>query len=447
MTTLQTSLVIVGGGAAGLMAACTATEAGLDCLLVERRHRPGLKLLLCGNGRCNVSHWGTAEELASAYGQPVGDFLLPALRQFPPARLKAWFEDLGLPLKVLRHRFYPRSEKSDDVLHAFTDYLRDKETPTLFNCQVKGLKRLDSGFLLDCGKLTIRAEKVLLATGGASYPKTGSTGEGYSLAVSLGHACKPLQAGLVGVESSSVWLSTAQNGLECNLPEVRMSLESGGREIYISEGNLLIDSNIVRGSAIFDCMRIVARRQLSQYSLYVDLFPNALPRDLATMLQKIRRSILQARDIAPILNAAGLELRVADGLTKQLGNDYNRDGDEERLADLLKHLPLEVSSVRPLKEAIVTVGGIALEEINPATMESRLVPGLFFAGEVMDVDGPTGGYNLHAAFATARLAVKSLNGQPARPEPRRAAAQTPRQGRSKKGKSAWGKDLWKGYLR
>jgi hypothetical protein len=252
----------------------------------------------------------------------------------------------------------------------------------------------------------------------------------------------------VGVESQSIWLSTAQNGLECNLTNVRMSLESGGREVYSAEGNLLIASNIVRGAAIFDCMRVVARRGLTDYRLFVDLFPGVTARELASKLQKLRKTIRGARDLAPILNAAGLELRVADGLARQLGSGYNRDGDEERLADLLKRLPLEVSSVRPLKEAIVTVGGIALEEINPATMESRLVPGLYFAGEIMDVDGPTGGYNLHAAFATARLAVSSL--RPGRSSSGGAAPSRPQEKRPsqrKNAKSAWGKDIWKGYLR
>ena len=364
-------LLIVGGGAAGLMAAATAAERGIPAMLLERRHRLGLKLLLCGNNRCNISHDFTVPQMLRAYGEPVADFLRPALEAFPPAQLRRWF--LGLNLKtVVKHdnRIYLASENADDVLHAFTDYLRDRKFPYALNCPVKAIRRGEAGFSVETETgLVFEAENLLVATGGASYPKTGSVGDGVSFAAQLGLKTTPLRAGLVAVETSLPWLAMCR---DTDVPDVRMRvLDASGTERAGIRGNLLCNPGILRGSAVFDATRFCARQNLSDFRLVLDLFPkgelslNRLPRELASALKAAK-----------------------------LPN--------------LHEIPVPVTAVRPLKEAIVTVGGVACEEIDPETMQAHKVPGLYFAGETLDVDGPTGGFNLHAAFATARLAVTAV---------------------------------------
>lgn len=471
---IRTELAIIGAGAAGLMAACAAAEAGLDCLVVERRHRPGLKMLLCGNNRCNISHQGTPESMIAAYGEPVGTFLEPAVRYFPPARLRSWFEGHKLPLTQIKDRIYPRSEKADDVLHLFTDFLRDREVPMLFNCPVSNIRALDGGsFRLECPHLVITARQVIMAVGGASYPKTGSVGDGQILAPALGHKVEPQRAGLVGVETSTGWLIINEPKLERNLQSVTLTVKSvSGEKLAAFGGNLLADGTCLRGSAAFDAMRFLARRNLAltDCSFTLDVFPDSSAGEIAARIQK-NSSLYHA------LNSLGLECNMAE----KLADSLNGAGDASVIAARLKKLPLELTEIHPLKEAIVTVGGVSLDEIDSQTMQSRLVSGLYFAGEVMDIDGPTGGFNLHAAFATARLAINGIcrqNGrerfagnqsegragglQPknARRKPEAAGGGSENQAEKherqprpmrehspKSPKSAWGQDFWKKYMR
>jgi len=438
----NTDLLIVGAGASGLWAACAAGRAGLRCLLLERRHRPGLKLLLCGNNRCNISHIGSAAELQAAYGEPVGSFLAPALRQLPPAALREAFAALGLPSKILKDRIYPSSEKADDVLHCFTDQLRDLEVPLLLNCPAQKIIQSSSeGFELQCGKLHFQTRYLLLATGGVSYPKTGSVGDGQRLAGELRHHLEPYRPGLAGIEVGDAWLRPRADRIEAAIPSVRLKLSSQGREIATTDGNLLADRICVRGSAVFDATRIIARRQLLTFDLAVDIFPEQTP---AALAQALSRAWQKTRQPAATLNALGIEHALAQPLAEKLACYFTGSPSWLELAQALKDISISVTGIRPLKEAIVTVGGVSLADIDPETMQSRLQPGLFFAGEVMDIDGPTGGYNLQAAFSTAELAVRaicrqlspSIGSKPS-PERRQKSSQSIDKKRS------WGKDFWK----
>lgn len=401
-------LIIIGGGAAGLMAAAVAGEAGLPAMLLERRHRPGLKLLMCGNNRCNISHGATAGEMAQSYGGEIGRFLSPALKAFPPSALRAWFSCSGLQTVVKRNRIYPQTENADDVLHCFLDKLRDLRVPLVLNCPVAEIVRQENGYKVIAGNgVGFTASNVLIATGGVSYPKTGSVGDGQRFASQLGHKVTPLRAGLAGMEVSDEWLSA---GHESDLPDVEATLYSGDEVVARTSGNVLCAGGILRGTAIFDASRIIAHRQLRDFTLSLDLFPGIKPGEMEGMCRQARGAQALESLLVRLDMPGELAAPLARGLVKWGGD----------VPSILKDMPVHVTGIRPLKEAIVTVGGVSLDQIDPETMESRICPGLYFAGEVMDVDGPTGGYNLHAAFATARLAVDDIvrkcgNGIPRRP--------------------------------
>ena len=361
--------IIIGGGAAGLMAAAAAAESGISGLLLERRHRLGLKLLMCGNNRCNISHDFSAPQMLNAYGAPVAGFLETAINAFPPSQLRRWFQNLNLKT-VVKHdrRIYPASENADDVLHVFTDFLRDRKFPFALNCPVADIRFADGVFQIETENgLKFEAQNVLVATGGVSYPKTGSVGDGLKFASKLGIATTPLRAGLVAVETNLPWLAKMK---DTDIPDVAITIQDAqGAVVSRIRGNLLCNPDVLRGSAIFDATRICARKNLSGFSLTLDLLPGGgslndrMPREVALALKGVRE---------------------------------------------IHSIKIPVLSVRPLKEAIVTVGGVSLNEIYSKTMECKSFPGLYFAGETLDIDGPTGGFNLHAAFATARLAVAAV---------------------------------------
>lgn len=387
----NTDLTIVGAGAAGLMAAVTAGESALRCVVVERRHRPGLKLLMCGNNRCNISHAGTPEELKEAYGEPTASFLSTALQRLSPGALRTLFARWELPTIVNRDRIYPATEKADDVLHCFTDKIRDYEIPFMTNCPVDSIEALpEGGFLLKSQKITMTAKYVLLCTGGFSYPKTGSVGDGQRFAKELGLDVTDPRPGLAGVTISTPWLRA---GDKADIQQAEVTIFDGERRhVAVTRGNLLVEGDCLRGTAIFDAVRQISRNNLQDFSLVLDLFPGMSVQNLQTKLG--RGSLANALDKLDIPPA--------------LSDVFAQAASHDDPAQFLKRMPLDVTEIRPLKEAIVTVGGVALHEIDPQTMECKRIPGLFFAGELMDVDGPTGGFNLHAAFATARLAVTSI---------------------------------------
>lgn len=439
---LDCELIIIGAGAAGLFAACEAADAGIPAVLVERRHRPGLKLLMCGNNRCNLSHAGSAGDLLRDYGSPVAEFLASAVEAFPPAALGRRMAQLGVPTKLIGSRVYPESERGDDVLHAFTDHLRDAEFPIIYNCPVKAVRREDGRFVLDCGSLTINAAKVILATGGCSYPKTGSAGDGFRFAQELGLQVEEARAGLVGVELTMDHPLANMEVPSAEIPEITAT--APGMPTF--KGNLLIEYGCLRGKAIFDLTRFAARNNMEINQVTLDLLPERNE-------VQLRRAAAAAQNgrLSTAINAAGIPPMIAAALAQIPG----------MTPECLKNLTIEPVQCRPLKEAIVTVGGISLDEIDPKTMEAFKLPGFYAVGEVLDVDGPTGGYNLHAAFATAHAAISAIASK-IRPITRDSHdRERKEQGRYRKpageyersrdghkrerrDKNAWGKGIWEG---
>ncbi len=340
-----TDLIIIGGGAAGLMAGCAAAENGLSAVILERKHKPGRKLLMCGNGRCNLTSDISTEEMLEDFGEPMIEFLRPALSEFAPQDLIRWFARNGIPVMHCKDgKIFPRSEKASDVLHCFTDRLAEGKIPLCLNTSVESIKKVDGMFEVETSTFSLKAPNVLIATGGVSYPKTGSTGDGQIWAEKLGHTLFPLRPGLVGFEIQPCSLA---RDIGARFPDTNVRVFSNGKFKFESEGLLEVEKWGIGGGAITNASRIITRQDLPKVHFEIDL---------------------------------------DNGKT-------------------IKVVPTEIRSI---KESMVTVGGVSLNEIDETTMQSKKCDGLYFAGEVMDVDGPTGGYNLTAAFATARLAVKSI---------------------------------------
>lgn len=348
-------LAIVGGGAAGMFAAAVAAERQVPCVLIERKARLGSKVLMTANGRCNFTKDLSADQFLADLRRPLGSrgeagtpperFLAAALRECPPRNLIAGFKSLNVPLRRMPDgRMFPADGKAATIVHAFGDLLRDSETPILTNCPVSAIQPQKNGFIVATRNFTLWAENVLLATGGVSYPKTGSVGDGQNFARLLGHRIVPYRPGLIGMETDDRRVtSLAGSRFEDGRAKV---IAPDGATVFDYRGEVDCESFGLSGAAVYNCQRYLAHAGLDDFTLEVWFGHNRL----------------QFRNLKP----------------------------------------------RPVKEAIVTLGGVATDEIDPETMESKIVPHLYFAGEVMDVDGPTGGYNLTIAFATARKAVTAI---------------------------------------
>lgn len=331
-----------------MFASAVAAERHIPCVLIERKARLGSKVLMTANGRCNFTKDISPDQFLSDIG-PARDFVAEAIRECPPRKIISGFQALKVPLRRMPDgRMFPADGKAATIVHAFGDLLRDEEVPLLTNCPVLGVEKRTLGFILHTANFDLSAENVLIATGGVSYPKTGSVGDGQNFARALGHTLVPYRPGLIGLETADPRITRLAG---------RRFEDDGRVKILTPDGHTLFD---YRGEV--DCERF----GLSGAAVY-----NA---------QRFLEHYTDPKK-------ADLVLEVWFG--------HNR---------------LQFSNLksRPVKEAIVTIGGVSTNEINPHTMESRRCPGLYFAGEVMDIDGPTGGYNLTLAFATARKAVLSV---------------------------------------
>ena len=410
--THNTQLIIVGAGAAGLMAAITARELGLPVVLLERKHQPGRKLLMCGNNRCNLTHHEPLPELLAHYGHPVGPFLEPALTALPPATLCEWFETRGLRLVTHKdRRVFPHSEKAADVLHFFTDRLRAGNIPIVLNCPAVSVAPTAAGLAVETTDMRLTARYVLLATGGVSYPKTGSVGDGQRFAKDCGHRVLPYRPGLAGFDLAEPWLTPRR---DAPLPGAHLTVLAGGKRVAETHGEILFTNRGAYGPAMVDASRAVARLELRDYTFEIDTCPQFASDQVAGQL--LRRAgkhpeFPLVKILADWLLPETIAAPFARHILNTMPNDRLHGDDTDRamaIADALKHWGLKPLKPRPLKEAMVTVGGVALDGVDPASMQSRHCPGLYLAGEVLDIDGPTGGFNLQAAFATAQLAARSI---------------------------------------
>ncbi len=398
------NLIVIGAGAAGLFSAVIAARSGLKVLILERNDRIGKKLAITGKGRCNVTNDTTTEEVLKNIPRN-SRFLYSSITAFPPDRAMSFFEENGCPLKVERgNRVFPQSDKSADVISVFSRLL-DKLPITLKRCRANKLLTNQgkiSGVSTDRGEFL--ADKVILATGGASYPLTGSTGDGYAIAQALGHTVVPPTGSLVPLVSSDE--CAEMQGLSLRNTELRL-LDKKGKVVFKDFGELLFTHFGISGPMALSASAHLKEGQ--NYEVSLDLKP-ALDegkldaRFLRDLEKYSNRSMENAlADLYPhsmipvILKKAGIPLDLkAHSLTKT---------QRRELLMQTKAFKIPVLGTRPVEEAIITRGGITVKEVDPKTMESKLVPGLYFAGEILDCDAYTGGFNLQIAWSTAYAAA------------------------------------------
>ena len=403
---------MIGGGAAGTLCAALAAGRGLDIVLLEPNRMLGRKLRITGKGRCNVTNDCDAREFISAIPGD-GRFLQSAIHKFGTSDTKALFEGLGVALKTERgNRVFPESDRADDIADALTKLAREngvrvlRERATRILTDEAGAVRAVSA-----GGGEIECEAAVICTGGLSYPGTGSTGDGYRMARELGHTIRPCRPSLVPLESPDAWCREMQG---FSLRNVELSAYEDEKLIYKALGEMLFTHFGVSGPLVLSASAHMRRFGECRYRLSIDLKPGLDEKKLDARLlrdfekysnREFRNSLgdLAGRAMIPVL----VELSGIPGDTRT--NSVTRQ-QRAALAQLLKHFPVSLSGPRPLAEAIVTSGGVATTEVNPRTMESKLVPGLYFAGEVLDLDAYTGGYNLQIAWSTAFVAANSLTG-------------------------------------
>ncbi|TET39574.1 MAG: NAD(P)/FAD-dependent oxidoreductase [Planctomycetota bacterium] len=405
-------VAIIGAGAAGLMAAATAAERGREVTVFEKMSKPGRKILATGGGRCNFTTACTRREIEQAFGRTGGRFLRHALAVFGPEKIVSFFEECGVPVKLEQgKRYFPESGRAKDILDALLRRAGNSGSVIRTSRSIKKIERDRKGFLLTTEHEVKNTDRLLITTGGMSMSRTGSTGDGYRFAESLGHTIVKLHAALVPVETEEDWVAELA-GL--NLVNVRLTCRMAGKKKSAPRfGEMIFTHYGISGPIVMDASKEIGEALVDgPVAVEIDLKPALdhgkldarILRDFSkTPRRQFRNSLdrLLPKSLIPVivrLSEISPEKRVAE-ISKE---------ERARLRILLKGLPLTVTKLRPIEEAIITAGGVALKEIDPGTMESRLVPGLFFAGEVLDLDGPTGGFNLTAAWSTAYLAGLNL---------------------------------------
>ena len=394
---------VIGGGPAGMMAAWSAASGGRDVTLFEKNEKLGKKLFITGKGRCNLTNAAPIEDFFQSVVHN-GAFLYSALYTFDNTQLMDWFQSNGLPLKTERgSRVFPASDKSSDVLKTLGKALGNAGVTVRLGMGVSAITAEDgrvTGVL--CGTKELRFDSVIVATGGVSYPATGSTGDGYAFAKQAGHKIEAPCPSLVGLDT--VEDMSAYAGI--TLKNVGFSLKKGKKNVYNEQGELLITHTGISGPLVLSASAFLDGDD--GYTAVIDFKPaldtktldNRLLRDFTEKANKDFGNVLAGlvpAKLAPLIAfASGIDLnKKANSITR-----------EERgaLCAALKGLSLRVKSKRPIAEAVITRGGVDVRSIDPSTMQSKLCEGLFFAGEVIDVDALTGGFNLQIAFSTGYLA-------------------------------------------
>ncbi len=404
----ENDAIVIGAGPAGMMAAITAARLGRKVLVIERNDRPGRKLRITGKGRCNVTNFSSPRDImANTPGN--GKFLFSCLNRFPPEAVMEFFEQIGVPLKVERgSRVFPVSDKAEDIVDALV-----REMRTLGIRTVKGRVReliIEDGAVrgVSGDGFSYKAESVLIATGGLSYPKTGSTGDGYRLAKQAGHELTERGASLVPLECAGSDCPDMQ-GLSLRNISIELKNEAG-KTVYKDFGEMLFTHFGVSGPVILSASAHM--RGFSKAKLIIDLKP-AL--DEKKLDQRILRDLEAGKNknfsniLSGLMNPLMIPIAIRHtGIAADTKANSVTKEQRKSLISFLKHYELEVTGTRPVDEAVITTGGVDVKSINPSDMSSRLVSGLYFAGEVIDADAYTGGFNLQIAWSTGWAAGCNL---------------------------------------
>lgn len=403
-------VVVVGAGAAGLMAGLRAAERGRRTLVLEKNRQPGVKILMSGGTRCNITQATDNRGIVAAYGPP-GKFLHSALAAFGVQQTVAFFEGEGVATKVEETgKVFPVSNKAADVLHALVNRLQRRGAHLSLNEPLVDMKRSGERFAITTPARELSAASVILTTGGQSYPGSGTTGDGYRIAAALGHTIVPPRPALTPLTTKAPWVR-ALSGL--TLPDVAVRVLEGERALASRRGSLLFAHFGLSGPVALDVSRVVSGHARPA-SLVLEIDP--LPAKTEPLVNDWLRdeSLASGKKQLAAVVAAELPRRLAETLLQLAGMPAERKAaglareDRQRLTKLIKHLCVPLTGTLGFKKAEVTAGGVSLADVDSRTMQSKLVPNLYFAGEILDLDGPIGGYNFQAAWSTGWLAGSAV---------------------------------------
>ncbi|HPC95444.1 MAG TPA: NAD(P)/FAD-dependent oxidoreductase [Sedimentisphaerales bacterium] len=410
---MKTDICVIGAGPAGLMAAICAARARATVAVMEANRTAGRKLLVTGGGRCNLTHDATIDDLVRAFGQG-GRFLRYSFHEMPPTAVRTFFHDRGLATVVEPDGcVFPAEGRAGDVLRILLNEVERSGARLFCESPVIEVTLRDDSFTVATPAQAITARRLIVATGGVSWPQTGSTGDGYRFASALGHAVITPKAALVPLVSRETWPGDLAG---VTLSAVRIRPAEASRKT-VSSGAIVFTQDGIGGPAAQDMSRLLADELAAgghTIGLQIDLMPLVQETALDGQLQR-QLTANGKKTVANVL-AEFVPRRLASTLCVLAGCDEDTQAGQIRketrraLRKLLKALPLHVTGTRPITEATVTRGGIDRRQIDPRTMGSKICAGLFFAGEVIDVDGPCGGYNLQMCFSTGALAGSAAGG-------------------------------------
>jgi predicted Rossmann fold flavoprotein len=407
-------VVVVGGGPAGLflaarLASALGEGAAPRVLLAEKGPRPGRKLLASGSGQCNITHAGPVDSFLGRYGG-AGRFLRKALYAFSNADLEAWFLERGLAFVAEEDgKVFPSTRRAGDVLSLLLAECRRSGVAIRADCRVVAAARVEGGFSLEAssagGAAALRSRFLALATGGASYPATGSTGDGYAIAASLGHGLVPPRPSLSPVSIRGFALGELAG---ISFADAPFALRRSGKVAWRRRGDILITREGLSGPGILDASRELAAGDAIELD-FSALGAERLAEVFAARVASAPRSLVRNA-----LASSGLPSRLAEKLCALAGIEgdlpcsrLKKSGRDEVLR-LATAFPVVIDRVAGFDRAMATAGGVPLDEVDPATMESRIAPGLYFSGELLDLDGDSGGFNMQAAFSTAAAAARAM---------------------------------------
>ena len=408
----MSKVIIIGCGAAGMYAALAAADNGNEVYIYEKNEKPGKKIYITGKGRCNLTN-ASDEELILKNIVRNDKFLYSAIRKCNAFDVMSMFEEAGLPLKMERgNRVFPESDHSSDVIRTLIKALEKRNVKIYFHTEVKDIKHKEGMFqsiLLANGK-EIQGDACIVATGGLSYPSTGSTGDGYQFAKNMGHKIIPLRPSLVPMETKESFVKELQ-GL--SLRNIKITIQSKGKTIFEEFGEMLFTHFGVTGPLILSASAYIGEELLvEELDMFIDLKPalsyeQLEKRVLRDFEENVNRQFKNA--IAKLFPSKMHSVMInLSGIHAEKKVNLITKKERQQFALLIKKMPLTITKLRGYNEAVITKGGVCVKEIKPSTMESKLIKGVYFTGEVLDVDALTGGYNLQVAWTSGYAAGNSI---------------------------------------
>jgi predicted Rossmann fold flavoprotein len=410
MAVFDYDVIIIGAGAAGMMSAIHAAERGKRVLLLEKNRKPGVKILMSGGTRCNITHDCDVRGIVEAYGPP-GRFLHSALASLTVKQVIEFFESEGVATKVEdTGKIFPVSDKALDVLEALLRRLKRSGATLSLEEPVSQITRDGEGFLIETGRRKIATPKLILTTGGQSYPGCGTRGDGYRFAANFGHSIVPTRPALVPITVAEEWV-TALKGL--TMGDVGIKVMEENRVLKSRRGGFLFAHFGLSGPSPLDVSKAISRHDKPRtLQLELDFLPTKSEAEIDEFLRN--ESLNQGKKLLAVVMSEILPRRLCDSLLGVAGQALDRKAtglskqDRSKLVELIKRNRIPVTGTLGFEKAEVTTGGVSLDEVDSRTMQSKLCPNLYLAGEVLDLDGPIGGYNFQAAWSTGWLAGKSI---------------------------------------